>query len=59
MFFLEDLSVPKVLAVLVIALLLFGPKKLPELGTSLGQAIRGFKRGLVGGENLSSDSDRT
>ena len=36
MFFLEDLSVPKVLAVLVIALLLFGPKKLPELGSSPG-----------------------
>lgn len=29
-----------------IALLLFGPKKLPSLGRSMGEAIRGFKKGL-------------
>jgi sec-independent protein translocase protein TatA len=32
--------------VLVIALLIFGPKKLPDLGSSLGKSIRGFKSGL-------------
>lgn len=58
MFFLEDLSLPKVLMVLAIALLLFGPKKLPELGNSLGQAIRGFKHGLVGGATEPPDSER-
>jgi len=31
--------------ILVIALIIFGPRKLPELGKSLGQAIRGFKEG--------------
>jgi len=31
------------LVVLAIALLVFGPKKLPELGKGLGEAIRGFK----------------
>ncbi|MGP8051854.1 MAG: twin-arginine translocase TatA/TatE family subunit [Desulfobaccales bacterium] len=31
------------LIVLVIALLLFGPKRLPELGESIGKAIRSFK----------------
>ena len=36
------------LVVLVIVLLLFGPKKLPEVGKGLGQAIRGFKEGLSG-----------
>jgi sec-independent protein translocase protein TatA len=36
--------------VLVIALLIFGPKRLPELGSSLGQGIRGFGRGLKGEE---------
>jgi sec-independent protein translocase protein TatA len=30
--------------ILVIALLLFGPKRLPELGDSIGKAIRGFKK---------------
>jgi len=32
--------------VLVLALLIFGPKKLPDLGSSLGKSIRGFKSGL-------------
>lgn len=34
------------LVILAIALLLFGPKKLPELGKGLGEAIRGFREGL-------------
>jgi sec-independent protein translocase protein TatA len=32
--------------VLVLALLIFGPRKLPELGSSLGRSISGFKKGL-------------
>lgn len=32
--------------ILGIALLFFGPKKLPELGKGLGEAIRGFKEGI-------------
>lgn len=32
--------------VLVLALLIFGPRKLPDLGASLGKSIRGFKKGL-------------
>lgn len=34
------------LVVLVVALLVFGPKKLPELGKSLGEGIRGFKSAM-------------
>ena len=34
--------------VLVIVLLIFGPKKLPQLGSSLGGSIRNFGRGLKG-----------
>jgi sec-independent protein translocase protein TatA len=34
--------------VLVIALLIFGPKRLPELGGSLGQGIRDFGKGIKG-----------
>jgi sec-independent protein translocase protein TatA len=33
-------------AIFVVALLVFGPRKLPELGKGLGEAIRGFKAGL-------------
>lgn len=34
------------LVILGIAMLVFGPKKLPELGKGLGEAIRGFKESL-------------
>jgi sec-independent protein translocase protein TatA len=34
------------LLIFVIALFVFGPKKLPELGKGLGEAIRGFKDSL-------------
>ncbi|MBT9536896.1 MAG: twin-arginine translocase TatA/TatE family subunit [Nitrospirae bacterium] len=40
------LGMPEMIVVLVIGLLLFGPSKLPSLGKSLGEAIRGFKKGL-------------
>jgi sec-independent protein translocase protein TatA len=36
----------EILVILVLALLFFGPSKLPALGASLGEAIKGFKRGL-------------
>ena len=36
----------EILIILAIALLFFGPSKLPQLGQSLGDAIRGFKKGL-------------
>ena len=32
-----------------IALLIFGPKKLPELGKGIGEGIRGFKKAVAGG----------
>ena len=35
--------------VLAIVLIIFGPKKLPELGRGLGTAIRNFKEGLSAG----------
>ena len=38
------------LVILGIALLVFGPKKLPELGKGLGESIRGFKAALRGDE---------
>jgi sec-independent protein translocase protein TatA len=34
------------LVILALCLIMFGPKKLPELGKGLGEAIRGFKEGL-------------
>lgn len=36
--------------VVLLALIIFGPKKLPELGSSLGRSIRGFRKGLKEGK---------
>jgi sec-independent protein translocase protein TatA len=47
----EGLLQPMHLLVIVgIALLIFGPKKLPELGKGLGDGIRGFKSAIKGDE---------
>jgi sec-independent protein translocase protein TatA len=40
------LGTQELMLILVIALVLFGGAKIPELGRSLGQAIREFKRGV-------------
>ncbi len=39
-----NLGFPEILMIFVIALLVFGPKKLPELGKSLGKGLREFKK---------------
>lgn len=38
------IGVPELIVIFVIALLIFGPKKLPELGKSLGRGIAEFRR---------------
>jgi len=40
-----NLGMSEILIILVIVLILFGPKKLPELARGLGQSIREFKKG--------------
>ena len=44
----------ELIAVLAIALLIFGPKKLPEVGRTLGKAARDFKGGLSEIEDVKS-----
>ena len=41
--------------ILVIVLIIFGPGKLPELGSSIGKAIRGFKQAMNEPEKKSED----
>jgi len=41
---LGSIGMPELIVIFVIALVVFGPRKLPELGRSLGKAIAEFKR---------------
>ena len=57
------IGMPELIVIFVIALVVFGPSKLPDLGRSLGEAIRGFKRAMndsekppVEGTGTPSDS---
>ena len=43
------LGFPEMVVVLIIALVIFGPKKLPQLGESMGKAISNFKKGMKEG----------
>jgi sec-independent protein translocase protein TatA len=43
--------------VLIIALLVFGPKRLPELGKSLGKGIREFKGSITGEHDEKDEQD--
>jgi len=52
-----DFSVWQIAIVLVIALLVFGPKRLPELGSSLGRGMREFKDSISGSHDDDDDDD--
>lgn len=43
--------------ILAIVMIFFGPKKLPELGRGLGEAIRGFRDGIKPEERIAPKSD--
>ena len=43
------LGTPELVIILVIALVIFGGSRLPQLGEGLGKAIRGFKKGMTDG----------
>jgi len=46
---------PEVIVIGVVGVLIFGPKKLPELGGALGKTLRGFREGMAG--NPEDDND--
>jgi sec-independent protein translocase protein TatA len=43
---LNNIGMPEILLVLLIVLLVFGAKRLPEMGAAMGKGIREFKRSL-------------
>ena len=57
----SGIGFPELLIVLVIALIVLGPKKLPEVGRSLGRGMREFKDSISGitGDDDEDDTPRT
>ena len=50
---MPNIGAPEIIIILVIVLVIFGPKRLPDLGRSLGRGMREFKDSVTG-----KDSDR-
>jgi sec-independent protein translocase protein TatA len=48
----------ELLIILVIVLLIFGTKRLKNIGTDLGDAVRGFKKGMNGEDEKKPESDK-
>jgi TatA/E family protein of Tat protein translocase len=53
------IGLPEMLIILVVALIFFGPRKLPELGRSLGRSINEFKRASNDLRNTLDDEIRS
>jgi len=52
---MQSIGIPGLILILLVALILFGPKKLPELGRAFGRTLREFKEGTR--ELLKEDDD--
>jgi sec-independent protein translocase protein TatA len=53
-----NLGWTEVAIVLLVAIVIFGPKKLPELGGSFGKTLKGFKEGMAEKEPEKEYDDR-
>ncbi len=54
-----NLGWTEIIVVVGLALLFFGPSRLPGLGKSMGEAIRGFKKGISGVEDANASREVT
>jgi sec-independent protein translocase protein TatA len=53
-----QLGLPELIIIGIIALLIFGPKKLPDLGAGLGKAIRDFKGAMTEPETAAKEEKK-
>jgi len=59
---LGAIGVPSLILILVVALVIFGPSKLPEIGKAAGQTLREFKKstsGIMGDESKDETESET
>ncbi|POP43607.1 twin-arginine translocase subunit TatA [Superficieibacter electus] len=52
-----EISVTKLLVIVVLVALVFGTKKLSSLGSDLGTALKGFKKAMGDSDSTSQDAD--
>jgi len=55
---LPSIGFPELLLILGIALLIFGPRKLPELGSALGRTIKEFRKGMKEASSSTSEEEK-
>lgn len=48
---------PEMGVIILVAVLIFGPKKIPELGSALGKSLRSFKEGLRQSEEETENTE--
>ena len=53
-----SLGMPELLVIFAVVLLVFGPRKLPDVGRSIGEAIRGFKKAMNEPESSSLEEPK-
>ena len=53
-----NLGWTEVVIVCVVAILIFGPKKIPELGSTFGKTLKSFKEGVAKAEEAEEGDDR-
>ena len=53
------LGMPELILILVISLVIFGPSKLPEMGASIGKAIREFRNATNGSSDMELSRQAT
>lgn len=51
---ISNIGIPGLILILVIALIIFGPKKLPEMGRAIGETLKEFKKST---RQLTEDDD--
>jgi sec-independent protein translocase protein TatA len=52
------IGIPELLVILVIALIIFGPSKISELGKGLGEGIKNFKSAVKDGETHPTEPEK-
>jgi sec-independent protein translocase protein TatA len=54
---IPEIGIPGLILILVVALLVFGPKRLPEMGKSLGRGMREFKDSISGHKDADEPAE--